>query len=254
MMRLLMTTLGACLLFNAWTQDLKTDLDLIRRRYEKPNSFELKIAYKAFEDYQTTRVQDQTEAVYIKKGNLFYTKVYSVETLYSDQYVMAADHEEKLFMIDRRPKSAGPGEIEATGMESVIDELAAAVAQAGPVIARKEYSESPGGVATHSIWFNQGPYTRQEISFQKSSYLLKKITLYYREDQEMEEGGPLTKPRLEMEYLKFVESPALPADFFSESRFVAIVPNKRLTLNAKYADYKVINHLWEQDYRDYFSN
>ncbi len=254
MKRLLTTGLGICFLFSAWTQDLKKDLDQMRRQYEQIDAFELHLAYLAYEDHQSSKVQDQTEAVYIKKGNQYYTRVYSVETLVNERYVIALDHTEKLFMIDRRPKDGSKVEMNTDGLGNVIDELAAKIEQGGPVIARKEYAESPGGLATHTIWFNQGPYTKQEITYKKSSYLLQKNTVYFREEQEMEEGKPLTKPRLEMVYRKFDESPALSPDFFSEERFVSIVPNKSLKLKLKYTGYQVINHLWKQDYRDYYSH
>ena len=183
------------------------DFERINATYAKLTELKTNVAYVLYPNHAATiPFQQEKASLWISGKNSLY-KIGAVETLHTPEYTILIDHDEAQLIV----QPTGPGRPDPlTGIE--LDSLLSYCSE----LSMQEEANS----RTYTLSLPFGELERIQIRFDRSTYLMEKVILYYRQTEEMEEGLPAEKPRLEINYLSQENRARFAKDAFSIYQYI----------------------------------
>ena len=224
-------------------EDAEKDLASIQAAYARLNRFSTEISFALYADESSETVEESGEAFIRRHGDLYWSRMFHLETLLSEHYLVLADHDSRTLMIDRRPEpSRNLPETISLDLEKILGESLdpdQLVSETGTI-----HVEPAGGQQRHlTIEYPSGEYQKIELLFDTKTYLIQSMRLYFRQSLPIRSEGEPAAPRIEIRYLNFQADPTFPRDAFSENRYFTFEGDGEFTAGLEYRDYRIINHL-----------
>lgn len=219
------------------------DLEKIKEVYKTADSYQLDMKYSLFKDYQSNIEEEGFRMNIFKDGNYYYCKRNAGEMLVNDAYTLVLDHSNKVLLIDQYRGAAKQSDelSNEMGIDSLLQLIAKELknGKAPEVsIEQKQIGEQERQYILH---YPEGEYTDVKMNYDASTFMIKKLILYYREKIEIREDE--AAPRVEITYLQTDLHPEFDKKMFSERKYVHVKKNGELELSAGFSNYQVINHL-----------
>jgi hypothetical protein len=226
-------------------QDYQADFAKAMDIY-KEKAFEVQMEYLFFPTVTAVKPLERELMIMKKSGDEFYSNQFGLQMICDNKYVLMIDEERHLIAIDHKPKQNGKADPELKArMEQSLKNLATSLGidsvskDAGYSVA---YSGIKNGLKEYVVSYKYGEYDKSVCYIDPKNGTLKRLTLYYREPMEVEEGKK-TKVRVEVTYVKQVANPPFERDVFSFEKYIDLQKNGEVVLKEKYKTYTVINHL-----------
>jgi hypothetical protein len=194
----------------AQTSAARQEIEQINRTYAALTRLQTEVEYAMFATHGGSTVMDRQTGKLSRDGDNYLFEMSEVETLTTPQFTVTADHEDKELLIDKVRRS-GPAASQF-GLD-----LATVLAVCDTII----LSEPAPGVRLIRMDLPLPDVERAEFRFEAATHLMQRVTLYYREAEEWEEGKPETKARLEIRYKRQDAQPVFSQNLFAVARFVA---------------------------------
>lgn len=214
---------------------VRTALEGIQAFYKKHKHIYQEVSYNLYPDHQTNQLHSVESGVLIIGSNAKYSRIASIESLVTAEYVVGVDHDERTLMISNYISGLSVDPLE--NLQIYLEQLNTA----------NLYDFSP---TTNRIVLemDQGEVKQTEIFYRKDNFQLEKITLKYRRKIQLEEGedADWLSPRMEILYsntdLKGKGKALLRLDHYvnrSGDNWKAV---------GKYATYELINNIQENPF------
>lgn len=246
--RMQLGRLTAFLLFVAQSilaQDYQTDFTKAMDIY-KEKAFEVQMEYLFFPSVTAVKPLEREIMILKKRGDEFYSNQFGLQMVCDNQYVLMIDEERHLIAIDHKPKQNGKADPELKAkLEQSVKNLATSLGidslskDAGYTVT---YNGIKNGLKEYVVSYKYGEYEKSICYIDPKQGTLKRLSLYYREPMEVQEGKKV-KVRVEVNYVKQVANPSFEKDVFSMEKYVALQKNGEVVLKEKYKTYTVVNHL-----------
>jgi hypothetical protein len=226
-------------------QDYKTDFEKAMNIY-KEKAFEIQMEYLFFPSQTATKPQEREMMILKKQGDEFYSNQFGLEMVCNNRYVLMIDEAKQIIAIDHKPKQNGKPDPELTAkIQGALKNLATSLGidsvskDAGYTVT---YAGIKNGLKEYIIDYKYGEYEKTVCYIDPKQGDLKRMTLFYREPMEVEEGKT-TKVRVEINYIKQLANPVFSKDAFSMEKYIDLQKDGEVKLKEKYKTYTVINHL-----------
>lgn len=225
--------------------DPNGELARITTAYGAIDAYSLEITFALYRDAVATEPFEIEEASIERRGKLLRSRLASLETLVGEEYLVVADHDSRMLMIDHRPA--------ASAREAPILELDPAAFDAGALLGEDPEAllasaatlrvEEQGRRRTLSIDYARGEHRRIELVYDRGSYLLERATLFFRRPMVLAEGAEAAVPRIEIRYRQLDVRPAFDEETFSPGRFFSRGPGGGVEVAPRFSGYRLIQHL-----------
>jgi hypothetical protein len=224
----LMVVAGNCV-----SQVAKEDFAKINKVYSDNHQLSMKMKYEVYKNKNSaTALQTETgEVVQAESGK--YTRIGKIETIETDQYRLIVDHEEKnmsmLGISNEEQPVAKPDASYMVNLEQLLG-----------ICSKVEFKKINDSQNNYTMVIPDEEYEEISISFNSTTFFIEKMTLYYKEKQNLEEkeNGLKEAPRMEISYYDVNTKPNLKNAVFTYSRFLE-KRNGKWIGKAPYQDYKI---------------
>jgi outer membrane lipoprotein-sorting protein len=220
------------IVLNARAQSAKEDLDRVNQTYKALSSYAAELEYVAYQS-STSKEPVQIEKGEVKmKGRSFYHKIGSIEVIRNKEYVLTVDHDEKsITKLDAVKESSGTPFMNID-LEKVL-KLCTSV----------NYYEPAKGSAGYSLVFPSTEYSSVKIEFNRKTYLIEKMILFYLSPSDLSGKGEETaeKPRMEISFKNIVLNKDIPSSAFTYEKFIISLGNNKYICTQNYKNYSFNN-------------
>lgn len=207
----------------------RSDFENINQAYAKLTTLQTQVDYVYYSSHSTKTVGQTLQAVLSIKGADYHYQLGEVETLYTSNLTIIADHEEKKIMLDG-------GHIRAR------DVLFGANLDTLLTVCHRIKASYPGGrVKKYELYAHLAETERIDIYFDTTTFLMQKVVLFYKEPLKVEYGGTGDKPRLELVYRRQDTQPTFAKNLFDPGRFVK-KSGHRFLASGTFRTYQIIDH------------
>jgi hypothetical protein len=207
----------------------RADFENINKVYAQLNTLQTEVDYVYYSSHSSKVAGETLKAVLSINGADFHYKLGDVETLYTSNLTIIADHEEKKIMLDR-----GHNQVRDVLFGANLDTLLT-------VCHRIKTSFPSAGIKKYELYANLAETERIDIYFDSTTFLMQKVVLFYNEPLRMEYGGTGDKPRLELVYRRQDRQPKFAPKLFDIDRFVQKT-NKGYQSSPTFRNYKIIDN------------
>lgn len=207
----------------------KKDFAKVTAHYAAIANLRIVAEYRLFQNATTTIPYESKRIISEKSADSYAYRLGELEQLANPKVSILIDHEDKMLLLNKTYRP-----ISAVMLDFEID---SALLNCTAVLSWKQDS-----LQVYAFDTDFPDVSKIEVSFNRSSLLLEKITLYYREEKPLEEGLPAEKPRLEICYLQQEMHATFKPGVFSEHRFVQQQPDSSYALLPKYKAYQLIDY------------
>ena len=214
-------------------QNAKADILRINDAYSKFSNMSMEITYKVFLNQTTTTPYEIETGSYKQNGNLRYSKLKQIESLQNNNYLVVVDNDVKRIVVGN-PVKFNPAKITLLNLDSALSKCSAVNYITG--------NSEQGG---YSMVFKSNivsEFDKVELYFNKKTYIVEKITFFYRQKIRLatEENAVADRPKLEISFSKFNFTKNEDVAFFSEKKFIEKSKGS-FVASSSYSDYKVID-------------
>lgn len=211
----------------------KDDLVAISKKYALQNSFTASVTYSLFID---GRLDSKETARVNRKDSLFQYKLSDLEIVNGLNYKLYINHIAKEISV-MPPERVNTNNIFRIPLDSAIAESES--------FSREEINPSSAKI---TLLYSGMPYDKVEFYYQKNSYVLNKVKIYFSPLQGFAEdfgiGKQNANAKLEFEVAidTYVVNPSIDRETFSESKYIT-VKGKQIALANSYKNYELYNFL-----------
>ena|SRR3989344_7173980 len=220
-----------------YAQDIKSDCLKINQKYNTSKKVSMKMEYNLYSNHTAT-VPFQKERGEMKRNNeLMSYKIGPMETVRTDKFELVVDNDEQFIaMMEHKTKLFSWDEKMYVG---TLDKIL-------PYCESTSYTEEKDNQGCYDIKMKAGEYSRAKLYFDKKTFFITKLILFYRKETILNEDGvgKKEKPRLEIIYKDIQENPEFAANEFSETKYV-VKSGSTFKCLEKYKDYTLRVDLFE---------
>lgn len=203
-------------------------------KYESLESYEIKSEYTSYSTYSSNKIEEQYKGVFVKNGNLIYTKIGGIEQAILKGYTIAIDNETKLMNCKNNDPNLKKLEFfDVNKYTSHFDEFVLEEDSTYWICTLK--TNSP-------IIFI--PYTKVKLKINKKNYLLKEQILYLTTTAPYTDSKGIKKNDFPRIHIKFTETKETVPTIIDKLRFETYfkIVNKKFIPNGIYKTYKLTNN------------
>jgi outer membrane lipoprotein-sorting protein len=215
------------------------ELKKISNRFYATQSYSCDLEYLYYESYTARIPSERMSGRYIAKGDKQYQKIGQVETILNPYYVLSVDHEEKTIdVLERQAASDKSVKLGVFKPDSLIS-----------FYRKISYVDYSATIGMYELISEQDSYDKIQFYFDKKTYDLSKMVLYfYSEEEEVyeekEEGPmwvirPLEAPRIEILYSNIRVNDFIPDDFFTYQKYLTSSGANRYHSKPEYKNYTI---------------
>lgn len=210
------------------------DLIRLNKEYAKRSSLKMDIVYQGFASYHSKEPEDTQYGIVKKQGENIYNQIGQLESLHNEECNLIVDENAKMISIMKILSKA-----DVPDLESVLDLIEKYMGKSKNIIqvkidqTHKEYSIKIPGYSE---------YSEIRLVYDFKLWLVKKIILYYNQEESVVEGGKKEKPRLVITYKNIDTNPIFSKTEFKIERFVKRENDQYIGIG-KYKGYKVISQI-----------
>lgn len=222
------------LFFSAAAQNAKQDILKINETYTSLEDLSMDITYTLFPSAKS-KVPAETHAGCFKQhGIMKYSKVKDIEAVHNKNYSLVIDNDDKLIVV------ANPAKFSASKITML--DLEKSLSLCSSV----EFIGTTGNQSGYKLVFKQNApseYDAVELYFNKKTFLVEKLVMYYRQTIKLNEEDPNSakdKPRLEIAFSNASLKKITDISFFLEEKFIEKKKGKYYTASA-YNSYQLID-------------
>lgn len=186
----------------------KREIEQINRTYEQLTQLRLELDYEMYATHTSSKAIDKQQAVYSRNGDAVFYRLGPMEMLTTSAFSIAADHEGKELVVGKAQQQAMNHRL-GTDLDAFL--------QACDTVL---ISYPAPGLCLLQLDVEMPDVERVELCFVAMSKMLRKVTLYYREVSDWEEGKAETKARMEITYRRQDSKPDFAKDLFLTERFI----------------------------------
>ena len=219
-----------------WSQQIgfAHDWQAVIRKYNSLEGMEVSSTYYLYGNHNATKPSEMTQAVVARKSKNIYQKIDRMEYIVSDQYMAMVDHDEKIIVFDRSIKGFSPYTPDIS-----LDYLREFITS--EKVLKNNISEKQ-----YEIHFSEGEIEKIITTIDKSSFLLKDMTLYYSEKEDVDDENKtiLVKQKLK---IVFTAPKTISKHFYTvDDNPYFTFTKDRIALKSKYKYYELIDNRLRQ--------
>jgi len=221
------------LLFFFWllpkAQDIHQDIAQINESYAKYTWLEMKTEYRWYSSPSASEPEEKIEGLIQNSPKGQYKRLGSMESLLTERYAIAVNHEEKVVMMQHAPT-----QVEISPLDIPLDTIL--------LLCQNYKYETVKGKPSWVFEINPDVadnFEKIRMVFNPQTYLVEKLVLYPARDS----YAPEEQSRLEIDFLQ-IKTTANLSTSFSESRYV-FLQDGTWRLKADYQDYRLLTLLEE---------
>lgn len=209
---------------------VKTDLQALNQNFLNQKHHQIDTEYRLYPNFLTQKTVDVMQAATQRVGNQLYHQLGNIESITNGGKILVVDHDDKTIFLDQHNSS-----LEQTLIGYDVEQ-ALAFCESTETILNKPTEKA------YRLRLMAGEYEQMDIHFIPSSFLFKKVVLYYREPQKLTDSQVVEdQPRMEIIFQKMdIQNPPNPI-VFKESKFIRTVKGEIIP-TGKYKDYRVLNN------------
>jgi hypothetical protein len=212
--------------------DPKSILENIRKFYASHDYIYHELSYGLYSDHGSSTPHSVDRGVFIKQGDMQYSRLASVESLTTKDYTIGVDHDEKLIMIANHISILPTGPLR--NADRWISE--------GASITVRTVSDQLNAV---SVKAEYGEVEEAEIVYDVRTFQPARLVLKYRRaiQLDVETDPPDIQPKLEIEYL------STGLDGSGKERldmnYYVVMKGNRWAPSPKFREYELIDNIHE---------
>lgn len=197
---------------NAFCQKVSDELKKINGAYEKLLKVQVDVTYNVYQNHLSTVPVEVTKGVIKKENTNIYSSVGDVTTISNSKYYFSVDEGSNTLVVSNIRAERKQSSAFFTDLDTLLSYCRSSVI--------KPYDASTNRIIL-SLNEDLGEIEKIEFFYNKNSYLLNKIILFYGYEISIDDEGlkPEQKPRMEIEYHKYDTAPKFSALIFSEKDF-----------------------------------
>lgn len=210
----------------------QTGLSAINLAYQNYHRLTMDVNYKVFESWTAANPLQEEKGALKRWDNMTWLKIGPMEFLRNPGYSVVVDHDDKTIAI-----MGIYGELPVVDYNSMLQDMENAL-QFCQEIKHKDLSNNQG---QYDLVFPDASSTYKKVAiiYDKSTYLLQKIMLYYAQAQDiMDDHEKDAPPRLEITYSNINTDPTITPETFTYTTFLKKVGNS-LVCTEKYVRYEL---------------
>lgn len=216
-------------------QNASADFYRINKAYQASENLLVVMKINAYRSWVDKTSYEQKNCTIKKNGPQKYTNIEQAITIANRDYSLTVDHGQKKILL----LPARITETPFSDREILMPKLDSVLLK---VCKKVEFSKEGDGNYCYQFIMEGGDYEKMKIVFSPKTYLLQKITFYYREAQQFDGYGPEQKPRLEIHYTKTEFPKNMDEADFTYTNYLVKQGNK-LVCKPQYKSYQLINQL-----------
>lgn len=219
------------------SQDLKADLELLYKAYDKSEQLSMDISVYQYDMAEINKRSLVGKAIMRKSGNQYYSKFLSDELINNNNESLVIDHESKTIQL---------------GKSIPIDDLKTSfdVEAIGMLLKEVDSIEFVGvynGQKHYQFYFPDGEISEMTLSFFTKSYFLGSLSYTYRNDNEYIDYGA---SKIEVIYDRVANTDNIDPKVFSVAKIIRKEVEGYITIN-DYKEYDLIINT-QSDYEAFY--
>lgn len=218
-----------------FAQNASADFYRINKAYQASGNLLVTMKINAYRSWSDKVSYEQKNCTIKKSKGQKYMNIEQAVSILNANYSLTIDHEQrKILLLPARVTDNPYSEQEMLmpKLDSVLLKLCKKV----------EFNKEADGNYSYQFLFERGEYEKLKIVFSPRSYLLQKITFYYREAQQFDGYGPEQKPRMEIQYTKTEFPKTMNESDFTYANYL-VKEGSKLVCRSPYKTYELINQL-----------
>lgn len=225
------TILGVSLLssFTPSNDQAISDFNNVYKAYLGYTRISMDVVYEYYGSHTSERPVQTSYGSMKRDGKNFYNKILNTETLLNGDYFINIDHNNKIILVNN-PVNTVPN----NGLPIKLDDYF-------KLYSYVNKEEPDQNTVSYKFGIPQGNVEEVEVAFDRKTFLVHKIVIFYRQGVNYKRGDKNEKPRVEILYKNISTNPVFADDCFSEKRFLTFSQTKT-SPNPKYKTYRLFNH------------
>jgi hypothetical protein len=211
-----------------------TDIEKINKAYLKNTKLEMSMDYEAFSNYTSKEPVDRQVGVVKRDGDLLYNQLSSMESLHTTKYNIVVDNESKEIAIMAILNSKETPDY--SNLLGDIEKFISMCKSVSEVVVGKQSRE------LRMIMPEASDYTQVFLTYDVKTYMVRKMVLFFRKEEQVTDNSPKESPRIEISYTNINLKPKFTKDEFTYERFVVKENSKYIGLG-KYMNYNVMSQI-----------
>ncbi|MEQ1746750.1 MAG: hypothetical protein ABMA02_15060 [Saprospiraceae bacterium] len=186
----------------------RSDFEGINQAYARLTTLQTEVDYVYYPSHQGKKAGETLRATLSLDDGSYHYRLQEVETLCTPAFTILVDHEEKQIMLDSTRRSLRQV-LFGADLDAVLS-----------VCAKIRFSYPEPGIKKYELYATLGETERIDIYFDTTTFLMRRVVLFYNRPLSAEEGGTGEKPRLELVYRRQDAHPTFDKDLFSPARLI----------------------------------
>ena len=219
-----------------FAQVSKEDFAKINKVYISHPQLYFKAKYDLYKNQNIKETFESEMGETKRNGNLLYTKIGKIESIHSEKYNVIVDNEDKtISLLAHDPDENGFDEkLYMINLEKTLK-----------LCTKVEFAKEIGSQNSYLLTLPYSEYSQVKITYNKKTFFIEKITLYYKKEQvlnEQDKNEKKEQPRVEITYYDFDETPHFNETDFSYDKFLEKA-NGKFRCKSTYSGYTLKNLL-----------
>lgn len=229
-MKLLINIFLLCSLVSGLkAQDLKSDCLKINQNYNACKKLSMKMDYELYSNYTAAIPFQKLDGEMKRNSELMAYKIGPIETVRTEKYELVVDHDEQFIaLMEHHTKLFEWDEKMYVGnLDKILLHCESTT-----------YTEEKNNTGCYDIKMKAGEFAKARLYFDKKTFFITKLILFYRGETVLNEdgNGKKERPRLEITYKNIEENKEFAPNEFSELKYV-IKSGDNFKCIEKYKDY-----------------
>ncbi len=208
-------------------QNLEEDLIKVNNQFDEER-YSLNVSYEVFKSYDNNNVFYSTNGKMYKNGIEHYQEIGELEIIRNKDYTLSVDHESRVIFI----LGAAYAEM-GDQQEKVLDPVKNAL----KYCSKHEFIDESNALAGYFLWPEGSEYEKLKFIFNKESFVLKEITLFFKETEGFEDSSTTIQPKMKIKIDDYNRTPDFPEHCFTYNNFLVKNPDQRFECNPKFEEY-----------------
>jgi len=209
-----------------------SDFKLIEEAYKKHHSLQFSMVCQSFKDSRLSKADTINNSTYYFKGKNFYYRASTTEVLKNETYLISVDHFKKAIIIYKSSEYKDDF-LPVNMVDSFLIKNTVQIKYA-------EKQNGKTGSYVMNILKSNTAFSKMELEFDKTTYLVNKMSLYIPAGKLADSEGAPTADGSRVDYIfSNYKSGNIDDRIFATSRFINI-DGEKFKAAAAYRDFKVI--------------
>jgi hypothetical protein len=192
----------------------------------------VEMVYNFYEQHNEQMPIETKKGVFYKKGTSDYSKLMETETLHTPDLTITNQIEDKIMVVSDPVSSLSKLVVSQDTILSLCKEIG--------------LTDLPDNSRRYELKFAEGSvieFKKLELIFEPSTYRLRKVTLFFWEQDKIKENGEREKinPKVEIIYKNYNKVNVDAMNVFSASNYVSKTAPNKYKASGKYASYAIYN-------------